>query len=87
MMPLPLARIAQWAGGRLVGEDVLIDAVATDTRTLDASDGRAALFIGRLRKIRATASMFVHACSMSAKSRPSFILSHTRKQRAGGRAK
>jgi UDP-N-acetylmuramoyl-tripeptide--D-alanyl-D-alanine ligase len=45
MMPLPLARIAQWAGGRLQGDDALIDAVATDTRTLDASDGRAALFI------------------------------------------
>ena len=45
MMPMPLARIAQWTGGRLAGEEVLIDAVTTDTRTLDASDGRAALFI------------------------------------------
>lgn len=45
MKPLPLSRIAQWAGGRLQGGDVLIDAVTTDTRTLDASDGRAALFI------------------------------------------
>lgn len=45
MNPMPLGRIAQWAGGRLHGEDVLIDAVETDTRTLDASDGRAALFI------------------------------------------
>lgn len=45
MMFLPLSRIAQWTGGRLQGEDVLIDAVATDTRTLDASDGRAALFV------------------------------------------
>ncbi|MDQ2701583.1 MAG: UDP-N-acetylmuramoyl-tripeptide--D-alanyl-D-alanine ligase [Pseudomonadota bacterium] len=45
MTPLPLARIAQWTGGRLLGDEVLIDAVATDTRTLDASDGRAALFI------------------------------------------
>ena len=55
MMPLPLSRIAQWTGGRLHGDDVpgfdlpgfdlLIDAVATDTRTLDASDGRAALFV------------------------------------------
>ncbi len=45
MMFLPLSRIAQWTGGRLQGDDVLIDAVATDTRTLDASDGRAALFV------------------------------------------
>ena len=49
MMPLPLSRIAQWTGGRLQGvdpaADLLIDAVATDTRTLDASDGRAALFV------------------------------------------
>lgn len=46
MRPLPLSRIAQWINGRLVGnDDVLIDAVATDTRTLDASDGRGALFI------------------------------------------
>ncbi len=45
MKPMPLGRIAQWAGGRLHGDDVLIDAVETDTRTLDASDGRAALFV------------------------------------------
>jgi UDP-N-acetylmuramoyl-tripeptide--D-alanyl-D-alanine ligase len=50
MMPLPLSRIAHWTGGRLAGAgepgtDLLIDAVATDTRTLDASDGRAALFV------------------------------------------
>jgi UDP-N-acetylmuramoyl-tripeptide--D-alanyl-D-alanine ligase len=49
MNPLPLSRIAQWTNGRLhaVGEagDLLIDAVETDTRTLDARDGRAALFI------------------------------------------
>jgi len=50
MMPLPLSRIAQWVGGRLHGTsgvpgDTLIDAIATDTRTLDASDGRAALFV------------------------------------------
>jgi UDP-N-acetylmuramoyl-tripeptide--D-alanyl-D-alanine ligase len=43
MKPLPLSRIAQWVGGRLQGADVLIDAVANDTRTLDARDGRAAL--------------------------------------------
>jgi UDP-N-acetylmuramoyl-tripeptide--D-alanyl-D-alanine ligase len=46
MMPLPLSRIAQWTGGRMQGgEDVYIDAVAIDTRTLDARDGRAALFV------------------------------------------
>lgn len=46
MKPLPLTRIAQWTNGRQIdGSDVLIDAVETDTRTLDASDGRAALFI------------------------------------------
>jgi UDP-N-acetylmuramoyl-tripeptide--D-alanyl-D-alanine ligase len=45
MKPLPLSRIAQWTGGRLHGADVLIDAVANDTRTLDASDGRAALYV------------------------------------------
>ena len=54
MKPVALSRIAQWTGGRLVGahddandagHDVLIDAIATDTRTLDASDGQAALFV------------------------------------------
>ncbi|MEO5565111.1 MAG: UDP-N-acetylmuramoyl-tripeptide--D-alanyl-D-alanine ligase [Luteimonas sp.] len=52
MTPMPLSRIAQWTGGRMLGGeghgvdfDVLIDAVATDTRTLDASDGCAALFV------------------------------------------
>src|SRR5690606_28636452 len=49
MMPLPLSRIAQWTGGRMhaagADADVLIDTVETDTRTLDARDGRAALFI------------------------------------------
>jgi len=49
MKPVPLSRIAQWTGGRLLGtesgRDVLIDSIATDTRTLDASDGRAALFV------------------------------------------
>ncbi len=45
MKAMPLTRIAQWTGGRLHGDDALIDAVATDTRTLDASDGRAVLFV------------------------------------------
>ena len=49
MKPVPLSRIAQWTGGRLLGtesgRDVLIDSIATDTRIVDASDGRAALFV------------------------------------------
>ncbi len=45
MKPVPLSRIAQWTGGRLVGNDVLIEKIATDTRTLDTADGQAALFI------------------------------------------
>ncbi|WP_407354099.1 UDP-N-acetylmuramoyl-tripeptide--D-alanyl-D-alanine ligase [Luteimonas sp. R10] len=49
MNPLPLSRIAQWTHGRLqAGQgagDVLIDAIETDTRRFDASDGRAALFV------------------------------------------
>src|SRR6476659_4062168 len=49
MRPVALSRIAQWTGGRVVGtdsgRDILIDSLATDTRTLDASDGRAALFV------------------------------------------
>ena len=45
MNPLPLSRIAQWTGGQLRGADVLIDAIATDTRTLDANDGRSELFV------------------------------------------
>jgi len=49
MNSLPLSRIAQWTNGRLHGAedggDVLIDAISTDTRDFDASDGRAALFV------------------------------------------
>ena len=45
MKSLPLSRIAQWTGGHLHGADALVDAVATDTRTLDASDGRATLYV------------------------------------------
>ena len=52
MKPIALSRIAQWTGGRVLehggnttGHDVLIDAIATDTRTLDTSDGQAALFV------------------------------------------
>jgi UDP-N-acetylmuramoyl-tripeptide--D-alanyl-D-alanine ligase len=45
MKPLPLSRIAQWAGGRLQGDDVVIDALATDTRALEAGAGDGTLFV------------------------------------------
>ena len=49
MNPLPLSRIAQWTNGRLHeadgAGDVLIESLFTDTRTFDAGDGRAALFV------------------------------------------
>lgn len=47
MIPLTLARIAQFTSGRLQGggNALSIDAVATDTRTLVAGDGRALLFV------------------------------------------
>ncbi|MGJ4728385.1 UDP-N-acetylmuramoyl-tripeptide--D-alanyl-D-alanine ligase [Luteimonas sp. SDU101] len=45
MNPIPLARIAQWTQGRLQGDDLTVDAVATDTRTLDTRDGSATLFV------------------------------------------
>ncbi|MGJ4804853.1 UDP-N-acetylmuramoyl-tripeptide--D-alanyl-D-alanine ligase [Luteimonas sp. SDU82] len=45
MNPIPLARIAQWTQGRLQGDDLTVDAVATDTRTLDIRDGAATLFV------------------------------------------
>lgn len=60
MRPLPLSRIAQWTGGRLLGADaaahagpvsglpagdVLIDAVVTDTRAFDTGGRHAALFV------------------------------------------
>ncbi|MFT3896999.1 MAG: UDP-N-acetylmuramoyl-tripeptide--D-alanyl-D-alanine ligase [Thermomonas sp.] len=44
MKALRLARIAQWCGGRLHGDDAEVDAVSTDTRTL-AADGRRVLFV------------------------------------------
>jgi len=43
MKPMRLSEIAAATGGRLVGTDTTIDAVATDTRALPA--GRAALFV------------------------------------------
>ena len=46
MKELPLSRIAQWANGRLRGDDALIEAVSTDTRTLQAGEGSATLYEG-----------------------------------------
>ncbi len=45
MIPMPLSRIAQWTHGRLHGADLPVDAVVTDTRTLEARDGHALLFV------------------------------------------
>lgn len=47
MIPMTLARIAQLVNGRLHGSDGAfdIDAIVTDTRKLDAADGRALLFV------------------------------------------
>ncbi|HST44521.1 MAG TPA: UDP-N-acetylmuramoyl-tripeptide--D-alanyl-D-alanine ligase [Luteimonas sp.] len=45
MMPTPLSRLAQWCAGRLLGDDVLVEHVVTDTRTLDTRDGGSALFV------------------------------------------
>jgi UDP-N-acetylmuramoyl-tripeptide--D-alanyl-D-alanine ligase len=45
MTPLSLARIARTVNGRLIGEDVSIDALVTDTRRLDAAEAAAALFV------------------------------------------
>jgi UDP-N-acetylmuramoyl-tripeptide--D-alanyl-D-alanine ligase len=42
MIPMPLSRIANQVGGRIVGEDLMVDLMATDTR--DMPRGRA-LFI------------------------------------------
>ena len=49
MRPLALDDIARWCEARLLGDAVAaqlnVDAVATDTRTLDANDGRRVLFV------------------------------------------
>jgi UDP-N-acetylmuramoyl-tripeptide--D-alanyl-D-alanine ligase len=49
MRPLLLGEIARWCEARLLGGadavDLRIDAVATDTRTLDPNDGRRVLFV------------------------------------------
>ena len=45
MTPLSLARIARAVNGRLVGADLQVDVLVTDTRKLDAADTVAALFV------------------------------------------
>ncbi len=45
MMPLALSRIAEWTGGRLLGDDALVDVLVTDSRRLDLHDDRARLFV------------------------------------------
>lgn len=45
MTPLSLARIAMTVNGRLVGVDLQVDVLVTDTRKLDAGDTAAALFV------------------------------------------
>ncbi len=49
MKPLALGDIARWCEARLLGDaaaaELCIDAIATDTRTLDQNDGRRVLFV------------------------------------------
>ena len=45
MTPMPLSRIARAVNGRLVGDDSTVDALATDTRKLDADPATSALFV------------------------------------------
>ena len=45
MKAMALSRIAQLAGGRLLGDDATVDGVATDTRKLPDDAGRALLFV------------------------------------------
>ena len=45
MKPLPLSHIARAVNGRLVGDDIAIEALVTDTRKLDANAAQVALFV------------------------------------------
>ncbi|MDQ3056252.1 MAG: UDP-N-acetylmuramoyl-tripeptide--D-alanyl-D-alanine ligase [Pseudomonadota bacterium] len=45
MTPMLLSRIAQLTGGRLLGEDVEVRAIATDTRTLAGAGGATTIFV------------------------------------------
>lgn len=45
MTPIALSRIATAVGGRLIGDDLVIDALVTDTRRLEPAQAGAALFV------------------------------------------
>ena len=45
MRPVLLSQVAQWTGGRLLGDDRLVDQLVTDTRTLAAVAPTSALFV------------------------------------------
>jgi UDP-N-acetylmuramoyl-tripeptide--D-alanyl-D-alanine ligase len=45
MTPVLLSRIAQWTGGQLQGDDLLVDQLVTDTRSLDVASGHSPLFV------------------------------------------
>jgi len=45
MRPVLLSQVAQWTGGRLLGDDRLVDQLVTDTRTLVAVAPTSALFV------------------------------------------
>ena len=45
MKPVLLSQIAQWTGGRLQGDDRLVDQLVTDTRVLAAAAPASALFV------------------------------------------
>ena len=60
MRPVTLGAIARWTGGRLIGADATVAAVATDTRTL----GPGALFVA-LRGERFDAHAFIAAAEVA----------------------
>ncbi len=45
MRPVLLSQVAQWTGGRLLGDDRLVDQLVTDTRALAAVAPTSALFV------------------------------------------
>ena len=45
MRPVLLSQVAQWTGGRLLGDDRLVDQLVTDTRALAATTPSSALFV------------------------------------------
>ena len=45
MRPVLLSQVAQWTGGRLLGDDRLVDQLVTDTRTLASAATASAVFV------------------------------------------